>query len=267
MAESLLVIPWGKVDPGSSSTSGGAERSAGNKLEQAQEKKEGAIGLKRSGTVMSASASSVNKNGGSRSRAEGGEAGAGTTNRDDDDKDDDEKAGARRETDSGTSTAVKNPNNTTRGDPSSRRGVSSKSLRGRKKLFQVDIAKEEDDDDDEEQASDDVGKPINRFPRNALSTSPTQPRTNLGVGKHATPTIRDLEASGVGKAGSTTVPSNLIDSTAGDSEESDESDDSEGNSDPEEAVNPGKTLVDSDEEDEKMVEDVGAVKQEEKGKD
>jgi len=268
MAEGLLVIPWDKVEP-EAEGSGGKSTSTTDDGEGKDENKGGA-GLKRSGTVMSASASGRSRGKGKRAEGEDKD----NNNDNDEEKDDkpdevEDKEYVRSATDPDprgiVATAVRKPEAardmtlSRRGGTGGRGGAGAKTAtRGRKRLFQVDIPKEDDDDDD------DLEHPPAAARFSPLSKSPVNSRTGTFVGKQVTPTMRDLEASELGKKGSTDHDEGMVDPTAGDSSESDESDDSEGNSDPESAVNPGKTLVDSDDEGEEMVEDVGAVDKEKK---
>jgi hypothetical protein len=266
MAEGLLVIPWDKAEP-EAEGSGGKSASNADDGEGKDENKGGA-GLKRSGTVMSASASG--RSGGKGKRAEEDDEGDNHEEKDNKPVDED-KEYVRSATDPDprgiVATAVRKPEAardmtlSRRGGAGGRGGAGAKTAtRGRKRLFQVDIPKEDDDDDDD----DDLEHPPAAARFSPLSKSPVNSRAGTFVGKQVTPTMRDLEASELGKKGSAGHDEGMVDPTAGDSSESDESDDSEGNSDPESAVNPGKTLVDSDDEGEEMVEDVGAVDKEKK---
>lgn len=226
MAESLLVIPWDKRKEhedheANNSHDVDKDETKGGKVQNGHDKN--VAGLKRSSTIKAAGRKSEDEQDADveDAKSEDGEG-------------DDDEGDFRRDA---PSTAVKRGISSGKGLGSVGRTGRGKSIRGRRRLFHVDIPNEEDEDREDVRSSkslqqdeeDDNGK---------------------GVAKFATPTLKDPLAGD---------PSVGVPVPAGDSSESDEeSDGSEGGSDPDEAVNPDTGGVNSDEEDESMVEDVGA---------
>jgi hypothetical protein len=306
MAEELLVIPW---DQPGSSESKDSESQDGGKADPASAGAGTAAGLgaglKRSASVKVA-AGSANAP---------GKKGENEEEEEDADVEDGSEGEFRRDQ-FGLSTAIKKPAGSSATGKSGRgRGGTDKAVRGRRKLFQVDIPKEEDEDEimDELEAlehvqnhgddDDPVNAELDRFTiiankellepraepgtevnkssrsrnRNGnhnfeklrrmreanASSSPGSKLNGLGMGveKFATPTLRDPLAGDPSRGVSVPlhdVSLNDDDDKVDHAEGGSDSDDSggSGGSDPEEAVT--GAAVDSDEEDEKMVEDVGS---------
>ena len=234
MAESLLVIPWDEPEPKSEPPRPTAEKQ--------DDIPNATVGLKRSGSVKVAS------------KREDDEQDADVEDQEEDDDEDD--GDFRRDRlvaasgSGGPSTAVKRgtSSGSIRGMMGAGRNGRGKSVRGRRKLFHVDIPNEEDEDGD---ADDLLGKRL--AGQNDDSAAAVVVENNAGVAKFATPTLNNPLAGDPSQG----VP---IPPSSGRSSESDEESDdgSEGASDPEDAVNPDGGSVDSDDEDEKMVEDVGS---------
>ena len=303
MAEELLVIPW---DQPGTSESKNSEGQNGGKTDAASASAStvgAGPGLKRSASVKVAT--------GSGSAA--GKKGENHEEEEDADVEDGSEGEFRRDQ-FGPSTAVKKPAGSSVTGKSSRGrgGTDNKAVRGRRKLFQVDIPKEEDEDEimDELEAlehvqnhgddDDPVNAELDRFTiiankellepraepgtevnkskrsrnRNGntnieklrrmreanASSSPGAKLNGLGMGveKFTTPTLRDPLAGDPSRGVSVPVGVSLSDDEDKVAEGGSDSDDSggSGGSDPEEAVT--GAAVDSDEEDEKMVEDVGS---------
>jgi hypothetical protein len=305
MAEELLVIPWDK--PGSSDSKDGKDQVDGKTdtgSANAGTASAGA-GLKRSASVKVAAASG----------SVAGKKGENDDEEEDADMEDGSEGEFRRDQ-FGPSTAVKKPTGSSAAGKSGRgRGGTDKAVRGRRKLFQVDIPKEEDEDEimDELEAlehlqnhgddDDPINAELDRFTiiankellepraepgtevnksnrsrnrngnnnieklrrmREANASSSVGGKLNgmgSGVEKFPTPTLRDPLAGDPSRGVSVPlhdVSLNDDDDKVDPAEGGSDSDDSggSGGSDPEEAVT--GAAVDSDEEDEKMVEDVGS---------
>jgi hypothetical protein len=304
MAEELLVIPWDKHGSSESKNSegqgGGKDDTAGA---GAGTGTAGAgAGLKRSASVKVAA--------GSGSVA--GKKGEHDEEEEEDADVEDGSEGEFRRDQFGPSTAIKKPAGSSATGKSSRGrgGTDNKAVRGRRKLFQVDIPKEEDEDEimDELEAlehvqnhgddDDPVNAELDRFtiignkellePRAEPGTEVNKSKRSRnrngnnnieklrrmreasasssvgmgsGVEKFPTPTLRDPLAGDPSRGVSVPlhdVSLNDDDDKVDHAEGGSDSDDSggSGGSDPEEAVT--GAAVDSDEEDEKMVEDVGS---------
>jgi hypothetical protein len=305
MAEELLVIPWDQPASSESKTGEGQDGGKADAAFASAGTAGAGAGLKRSASVKVAA--------GSGSAA--GKKGENDEEEEDADVEDGSEGEFRRDQ-FGPSTAVKKPAGSSAAGKSGRgRGGTDKAVRGRRKLFQVDIPKEEDEDEimDELEAlehlqnhgddDDPINAELDRFTiiankellepraepgtevnksnrsrnrngnnnieklrrmREANASSSVGGKLNgmgSGVEKFPTPTLRDPLAGDPSRGVSVPlhdVSLNDDDDKVDPAEGGSDSDDSggSGGSDPEEAVT--GAAVDSDEEDEKMVEDVGS---------